>query len=1030
MNISRIFILRPVATTLAMVALLLAGLLGYKSLPVAALPQVDYPTIQVVTLYPGASPSVMASLVTSPLERQFGQMPGLAQMSSSSSGGTSRITLTFDLDLSLGIAEQEVQAAINAASTMLPSDLPSPPLYNKVNPADQPVMTLAVTSPTIPLPQVRDLIDLRVAQKLSQVTGVGLVSIAGGQRPAVRIQVDPEALAARNTTLAAVRQAVTGANVNQPKGSLDGPKRSTTISANEQLRSVEDYENLILHYINEAPLRLGDVATVVQGAEDLRQAAWIGTKPAILLNIQRQPGANVIEVADSIKQQLASLQSSLPTGVDLQVATDRTLTIRDSVKQVQTEMLMAIALVVLVTFVFLRTWTATFIPSVVVPLSIAGTFAVMFFLGFSVNNLTLMALTIATGFVVDDAIVMIENIARYIEEGMAPLQAALKGAQQITFTLISLTVSLIAVLIPLLFMSDVIGRLFQEFALTLAIAITLSLFISLSLTPMMCALYLRAPSNEPQQQSRFVQWSEQAMQGLIRWYEHGLRWVLNRQVLTLWVAVATMVLTAGLYLMVPKGFFPQQDTGMIQAITEGPQAASFSAMSRLQTEVADKILQHPEVATVTSFIGIDGNNPTLNTGRMQIALHPHAERSQTAQTIIQELASSFGLQPDFRVYFQPVQELTVDDQISRTAYQMALSDPDPGLLNQWTFSWIEQLQQLPQLAEVATDLQMRGQQVVIEVDRDAAARLGISKSTIDDVLYDAFGQRLISTIYTQSAQYRVVLEVAPEFSQSPENLGSIYLPTRSGEVAPLASVASLRQAPVELSIDRLDQFPATQLSFNVAAGYSLSDAVDAIQQSALEAGIPASTELRFLGAAQAFEASLSSTLWLLLAAVLTMYIVLGMLYESYIHPITILSTLPSATIGALAALLLTGRELDMIGVIGIILLIGIVKKNAIMMIDFALVAQRKDKLPAHTAIYQAALLRFRPILMTTFAALFSAVPLMFATGAGAEMRQPLGLVMVGGLICSQVLTLFTTPVIYLFFDRWSVRWQAYKQSKA
>lgn len=1030
MNISRIFILRPVATTLAMVALLLAGLLGYKSLPVAALPQVDYPTIQVVTLYPGASPSVMASLVTSPLERQFGQMPGLAQMSSSSSGGTSRITLQFDLGLSLGIAEQEVQAAINAAATMLPSDLPSPPLYNKVNPADQPVISLAVTSPTIPLPQVRDLIDLRVAQKLSQVTGVGLVSIAGGQRPAVRIQVDPEALAARNTTLAAVRQAVIGANVNQPKGSLDGPKRSTTISANEQLRSVEDYENLILLYVNEAPLRLGDVATVVQEAEDLRQAAWIGTEPAILLNIQRQPGANVIEVADSIKQQLQSLQQSLPTGVDLHVATDRTLTIRDSVKQVQTEMLMAIALVVLVTFVFLRTWTATFIPSVVVPLSIAGTFAVMFFLGFSVNNLTLMALTIATGFVVDDAIVMIENIARYIEEGMEPLQAALKGAQQITFTLISLTVSLIAVLIPLLFMSDVIGRLFQEFAVTLAIAITLSLFISLSLTPMMCALYLRAPSNEPQQQSRFVQWSEQAMTGLIRWYEYGLQWVLRRQVFTLWVAVATMALTAGLYLMVPKGFFPQQDTGMIQAITEGPQAASFSAMARLQTEAADKILQHPQVATVTSFIGIDGNNPTLNTGRMQIALHPHAERSQSAQSIIQELAANFGMQPDFRVYFQPVQELTVDDQVSRTAYQMALSDPDPGLLNQWTPQWIEQLQQLPQLAEVATDLQMRGQQVVIEVDRDAAARLGISKATIDDVLYDAFGQRLISTIYTQSAQYRVVLEVAPEFRQSPENLASIYLPTRSGEVAPLAAVASLRQAPMELSIDRLDQFPATQLSFNVAAGYSLSDAVEAIQQSALEAGLPESAELRFLGAAQAFEASLSSTLWLLLAAVLTMYIVLGMLYESYIHPITILSTLPSATIGALAALLLTGRELDMIGVIGIILLIGIVKKNAIMMIDFALVAQRQDKLPAHTAIYQAALLRFRPILMTTFAALFSAIPLMLATGAGAEMRQPLGLVMVGGLICSQLLTLFTTPVIYLFFDRWSVRWQAYRQSKA
>ena len=1029
MTISRIFILRPVATTLAMVALLLAGLLGYKSLPVAALPQVDYPTIQVVTLYPGASPSVMASLVTSPLERQFGQMPGLAQMSSSSSGGASRITLQFDLGLSLAIAEQEVQAAINAASTMLPSDLPSPPLYNKVNPADQPVISLAVTSPTIPLPQVRDLIDLRVAQKLSQVAGVGLVSIAGGQRPAVRIQVNPQALAARNVALSAVRQAVIGANVNQPKGSLDGPKRSTTISANEQLRSVEDYENLIIQYVNEAPLRLGDIASVVQDAEDLRQAAWIGSEPAILLNIQRQPGANVIEVAESIKQQLDSLQRSLPTGVDIQVATDRTLTIRDSVKQVQTEMLMAIALVVLVTFVFLRTWTATFIPSVVVPLSIAGTFAVMFLWGFSINNLTLMALTIATGFVVDDAIVMIENIARYIEEGMQPLQAALKGAQQITFTLISLTVSLIAVLIPLLFMSDVIGRLFQEFAITLAIAISLSLFISLSLTPMMCALYLRAPADQPQQQGRFVQWSDRTMQALTHSYEHGLQWVLKRQGLTLWVAVATLVLTGGMYLMVPKGFFPQQDTGMIQAITEGPQAASFSAMSRLQTAAADEILNHPDVAAVTSFIGVDGSNPTLNTGRMQIALKPHAQRNITAPAVIEQLAARFGNQPDFRVYFQPVQELTVDDQISRTAYQMALSDPDPTVLNTWTPHWAEQLQQLPQLSEVATDLQMRGQQVVVTVDRDAAARLGISKATIDDVLYDAFGQRLISTIYTQSAQYRVVLEVAPEFRQSPDSLQSIYLPTRSGQMVPLATVASMQLAPVELSIDRLDQFPATQLSFNVATGYSLSDAVDAIQQSAMDAQLPESSELRFLGAAQAFEASLSSTLWLMLAAVLTMYIVLGILYESYIHPVTILSTLPSATIGALAALLLTGRELDMVGVIGIILLIGIVKKNAIMMIDFALVAQRKDKLPAHTAIYQAALLRFRPILMTTFAALFSAVPLMLATGAGAEMRQPLGLVMVGGLICSQLLTLFTTPVIYLFFDRWSQRWQAYKQSR-
>lgn len=1029
MNVSRLFILRPVATTLAMVALLLAGLMGYKALPVAALPQVDYPTIQVVTLYPGASPSVMASLVTSPLERQFGQMPGLAQMSSSSSGGASRITLQFDLGLPLAIAEQEVQAAINAASTMLPADLPAPPLYNKVNPADQPVLTLAVTSPTIPLPQVRDLIDLRVAQKLSQVSGVGLVSIAGGQRPAVRIQVDPEALAARQLSMAAVRQAVVGANVNQPKGSLEGPQRSTTISANEQLRSSKDYEDLIIQYVDDAPLRLGEIATITQDAEDLRQAAWIGSKPAILLNVQRQPGANVIEVADSVKAQIETLQRSLPTGIDLTVATDRTLTIRDSVKQVQIEMLMAIVLVVLVTFVFLRTWTATFIPSVVVPLSIAGTFAMMFFLGFSINNLTLMALTIATGFVVDDAIVMIENIARYIEKGLSPMQAALKGAQQITFTLISLTISLIAVLIPLLFMSDVIGRLFQEFAITLAVAIGLSLFISLSLTPMMCARLLRAPEDQAEKQSRFIRAADVGMQRLTASYEKGLNWVLGRQVLTLLIALATLVLTAGLYLLVPKGFFPQQDTGMIQAISEGPQTASFSAMARLQTEAADKILTHPDVSQVTSFIGVDGSNPTLNTGRMQIALLPHSQRTQSAAEIIQDIAADFSQQPGFSLYLQPVQELTVDDQVSRTAYQLALSDPDPAVLQDWVPEWQERLQQLPQLSEVATDLQIRGQQVILDIDRDLAARYGISKSTIDDVLYDAFGQRLISTIYTQSSQYRVVLEVEPAFRQSPDNLRSIYLTTQSGELTPLLAIATPRLSNVELSIDRLDQFPATQLSFNVASGYSLSDAVDAISQSALDANLPASTELRFLGAAQAFESSLSSSLWLLLAAVVTMYIVLGVLYESYIHPITILSTLPSATIGALAALLLTGRELDMVGIIGIILLIGIVKKNAIMMIDFALVAQRQDKLSAFEAIHQAALLRFRPILMTTFAALFSAVPLMLATGSGAEMRQPLGMVMVWGLVCSQILTLFTTPVIYLFFDRWGHRWQHYRQRK-
>jgi multidrug efflux pump len=1015
MNISRPFILRPVATTLAMIAMLLCGLIAYKWLPVSSLPEVDYPTIQTTTFYPGASPEVMAALVTSPLERQFGQMPGLRQMSSSSTTGASSITLQFSLSLPLDVAEQQVQAAINAASNLLPKELPAPPVYNKVNPADAAVMTLAITSPTVPLPQVRDLVDTRMAQKISQVSGVGLVTIAGGQRPAMRIQANPQALAAYGLALADVRTAVVASNVNQPKGTLDGPMRSTTIDANDQLRNPADYRDLIVAYRNEAPLRLSDVAEVVLDAEDSRLAAWANQQPAILLNVQRQPGANVIEVVDRIQKLLPQLRAALPGNLDVTVMSDRTQTIRASVKDVQVEMLIAIGLVVLVTFVFLRTLTATLIPSVVVPLSLIGTFGIMYLMGFSVNNLTLMALTIATGFVVDDAIVMIENIARYLERGEKPLQAALKGASQVGFTLVSLTLSLIAVLIPLLFMTEVVGRLFREFAITLAVAIFLSLIISLTLTPMMCARLLRA-GNE-QKYGWIARKTHGWIEALIRSYARGLKIVLRHQTLTLFVAVGTFVLTALLYLAVPKGFFPAQDSGLIQLVTQAPQNLSFDAMSRRQQEAVGVILKDPTVASVASFIGIDGINETVNTGRIQIALRPHNERDENVTQVIQRLENELSLMTGLRFYFQPVQDLTVEDRVSRTQYQMTLEAADASLLAQWVPKLVDQLRAQPELTGVVDDLQEDGLNTFIHIDRDAAARLGVSAAAIDDALYDAFGQRQISTIFTQSNQYRVVIEVPAQFRRDPSSLGSVYVKSNAGKPIPLNTIVKVTEGRTPLVINRLDQFPSVTISFNLSPRTSLSSAVEAVTRATQEIGMPLGIQTRFQGAARAFEASLSSTLLLILAAIITMYIVLGVLYESFIHPVTILSTLPSAAIGALLALLVTGRDLDMIGIIGIILLIGIVKKNAIMMIDFALDAERKSGLSPREAIEQAALLRFRPILMTTLAALFGAIPLMLSTGTGAELRQPLGLVMVGGLLVSQVLTLFTTPVIYLFFDR-------------
>ncbi|SFB36574.1 MdtB/MuxB family multidrug efflux RND transporter permease subunit [Pseudomonas sp. NFPP24] len=1027
MNLSRLFILRPVATTLSMLAIVLAGIIAYRLLPVSALPQVDYPTIRVMTLYPGASPDVMTSAVTAPLERQFGQMPGLTQMASTSSGGASVLTLRFNLDINMDVAEQQVQAAINAATNLLPKDLPAPPVYNKVNPADTPVLTLAITSKTMLLPKLNDLVDTRMAQKIAQISGVGMVSIAGGQRQAVRIKVNPEALAANGLNLSDVRTLIAASNVNQPKGNFDGPTRVSMLDANDQLVSPAQYAELILAYNNGAPLRLKDVAQIVDGAENERLAAWANENQAVLLNIQRQPGANVIEVVDRIKALLPSITDNLPAGLDVTVLTDRTQTIRASVKDVQHELLIAIALVVMVTFLFLRRVSATIIPSIAVPLSLVGTFGVMYLAGFSINNLTLMALTIATGFVVDDAIVMLENISRYIEEGETPLAAALKGAKQIGFTLISLTLSLIAVLIPLLFMADVVGRLFREFAITLAVAILISLVVSLTLTPMMCARLLKREPKE-EEQGRFYKASGAWIDWLIARYGSMLQWVLKHQPLTLLVAIATLGLTVFLYLVVPKGFFPVQDTGVIQGISEAPQSISFAAMSQRQQELAKIILADPAVESLSSYIGVDGDNATLNSGRLLINLKAHGQRDLSAAQVINRLQPQIDKLVGIRLFMQPVQDLTIEDRVSRTQYQFSMSSPDAELLALWSDKLVHALSQLPELTDVASDLQDKGLQVYLVIDRDAASRLGVSVSTITDALYDAFGQRQISTIYTQASQYRVVLQAQSGETLGPDALNQIHVKTTDGGQVRLSSLAHVEQRQAQLAIAHIGQFPAVMMSFNLAPGVALGKGVELINQTRKDIGMPVGVQTQFQGAAQAFEASLSSTLLLILAAVVTMYIVLGVLYESYIHPITILSTLPSAAVGALLALLLSGNDLGMIAIIGIILLIGIVKKNAIMMIDFALDAERNQGLDPQTAIYQAALLRFRPILMTTLAALFGAVPLMLATGSGAELRQPLGLVMVGGLLVSQVLTLFTTPVIYLYFDRLGRRWRKEPQS--